>query len=140
MTPVRSRLVVLVSLLWLIGTGAACSSDSLYLVVRSPADMNAGRPIRMLVRAVDSQQYVDESYTTVSDKVVLKDDSVLHSAVVYPNVPLKAEIKWPSSKNIAVYFFFTTPGQRWKTLLEMPLPHTADITLGRDNINTVEQK
>lgn len=141
MIPVRLRLAVLVLLLCAIGAGGtACSHDTLYMTVRSPADMNAGRPIRMLVRAVDPQQYVDESYQTVADKVVFKDDSVLHSAVVYPNVPLHAEIKWPSSKAIGVYFFFTTPGPRWKTLLEMPLPHTADINLGRDNIGTVEQK
>lgn len=138
MIPARLRLVFLVSLLCLIGT--ACSHDVVYMTIRSPADMNAGRPIRMLVRAVDPQQYVDESYQTVADKVVFKDDSVLHSAVVYPNVPLHAEIKWPSSKAIGVYFFFTTPGPRWKTLLEVPLPHSADIALGRDNIGTVEQK
>lgn len=133
-----SRLPLILSLLWLVSTG--CHHDKLYMTVRSPSDLNAGRPIRMLVRAVDPQQYVDESYQAVADKVVFKDDTVLHSAVVYPNVPLAAEIKWPSSKNIGVYFFFTSPGPRWKTMLEIPLPHSANIVLGQDNIRTVDQK
>jgi hypothetical protein len=141
MIAVRSRLTLiaslLVSLVWLAGTG--CHHDTLYMTVRSPSDLNAGRPMRMLVRAVDPQQYVDESYQNVADKVVFKDDTVLHSAVVYPSVPLKAAIKWPSSKGIAVYFFFTAPGARWKTILEMPLPHSADIVLGQNNIGTVDQ-
>jgi intracellular growth IglE-like protein len=132
----RFRLTLL-SLLWLVGTG--CHHDTLYMTVRSPSDLNAGRPMRMLVRAVDPRQYVDESYQNVADKVVFKDDTVLHSAVVYPNVPLTAVIKWPSSKGIAVYFFFTSPGSRWKTILEMPLPHSADIVLRQNNIGTVEQ-
>lgn len=138
--PLISPLIplLLLSLLGLAGTG--CHSDTLYMTVRSPSDLNAGRPMRMLVRAVDPQQYVDESYQNVADKVVFKDDTVLHSAVVYPNVPLKAVIKWPSSKGIAVYFFFTSPGARWKTILEMPLPHSAQILLRQNNIGTVDQQ
>lgn len=138
MNSLRSPVLVLLLLLGVAGTG--CHSDAVYLTVKSPADMNGGRPIRMLVRAVDQQDYVGESYQTVSDKVVFKDDSVLHQAVVYPNVPLAAEIKWPSSKGIGIYFFFTSPGPRWKTMLEIPLPHSTTIVLGQNNINTVEQK
>lgn len=138
-TLITSLLVsLLVPLLGLAGTG--CHHDTLYMTVRSPRDLNAGRPMRMLVRAVDPQQYIDESYQNVADKVVFKDDTVLHSAVVYPHVPLKAVIKWPSSKVIAVYFFFTAPGARWKTILEMPLPHSADIVLRQNNIGTVNQE
>lgn len=134
----RFRHTLILSLLWLVSTG--CHSDTLYMTVRSPSDLNAGRPMRMLVRAVDPQQYVDESYQALADKVVFKDDTVLHSAVVYPNVPLTAAIKWPSSKSIGVYFFFTSPGARWKTMLEVPLPHSADIVLRQNNIGTVDQK
>src|ERR1041384_3960115 len=111
------RFPLVLSLLCLISAG--CHSDTLYMTVRSPSDLNAGRPIRMLVRAVDPQQYVDESYQAVADKVVVKDDTVLHSAVVYPSVPLTAAIKWPSSKAIGVYFFFTSPGHRRQTMLEI---------------------
>jgi hypothetical protein len=116
----------------------ACNSDTLYLSVKSPADVNAGRPVRMLVRAIDQEEFVNESYTHVADKVVAKDDSVLYSAEVYPRVPVAAAIKKPS-KGMGIYFFFTTPGARWKTLLEMPLPHTAEIRLGGSNIEVVKQ-
>jgi hypothetical protein len=138
MIPFRFRLILILSLLLLVSTG--CHHDTLYMTVRSPSDLNAGRPLRMLVRAVDPQQYLDESYQAVADKVVVKDDTVLHSAVVYPSVPLTVAIKRPSSKGIGVYFFFTSPGPRWKTMLETPLPHSADIVLGQNNIGTVNQK
>src|SRR5262245_27754942 len=114
--------------------GAGCHLDTLFLTVRSPNDMNAGRPVGMLVRAVDQQQYVNETYQAAADKVVIKDDSVLESQVIYPNVPLTVRVKKPSSKNVGVYFFFTQPGPRWKTLFEIPVPHTAEIKLGQGNI------
>src|SRR4051794_9045468 len=98
------RLLGLPLLLCVVASG--CHLDTLYLTVRSPDDMNAGRPVRMLVRAVDPQQYVNESYQAVADKVVVRDDSVLESQVIYPNVPLTALVKKPTSKSVAVYFFF----------------------------------
>lgn len=138
MITVRALLLLFLSSLCSLTTG--CHHDTLYMTVRSARDLNAGRPMRMLVRAVDPQQFVDESYQSVADKVVVKDDTVLHSAVVYPDVPLTAAIKLPASKDIAVYFFFTSPGSRWKTILELPLPHSAEIVLGQNTIGTVDQK
>jgi hypothetical protein len=117
---------------------AGCHSDTLYLKVNSPADVNAGRPVRMLVRAVDQQDYVNETYQAVADKVVVKDESVLASAVVYPRLPVSAAIKKPS-KGVSVYFFFTTPGPRWKTVLELPLPDIVDIRLAGNSIESVKQ-
>jgi intracellular growth IglE-like protein len=133
------RLFACLSLLWLVGTG--CHYDTVYMTVHSPNDMNAGRPVRMLVRAVDQQEYVNETYQAVADKVVVKDESVLHSAVIYPNVPLAARVKRPTNaaKGMGVYFFFTSPGARWKTMLEVPVPHTAEIKLGSSNIDSVIQ-
>jgi hypothetical protein len=117
---------------------AGCHRDTLYLTVRSPQDLNAGRPVHMLIRSVDQQEYVNESYLAVSDKVVAKDESVLGEAVVYPQLPLMVSVK-RGEKMVAVYFFFTQPGARWKTLLETPVPHATEIKLGPSNIETVKQ-
>lgn len=115
-----------------------CHRDTLVVSVRSPQDLNAGRPVRMLIRAVDQQEYVNESYVAVADKVVAKDDSVLYSAVIYPQLPLTALVK-TNEKSVGVYFFFTQPGARWKTLLELPLPHSTEIRLGSSTIDSVRQ-
>jgi hypothetical protein len=115
-----------------------CNRDTLLVTIKSPQDLNAGRPVRMLIRAVDQQEYVNESYLAVADKVVVKDDSVLYSAVVYPQLPLMVSVK-KGEKSIGVYFFFTQPGSRWKTLLEMPLPHVTEIRLSQSNIDSVKQ-
>ena len=118
---------------------AGCHHDILYVTVRSPQDLNAGRPVRMLIRSVDQQEYVNESYVAVADKVVVKDESVLASETVYPQLPLMVSVK-KGDKMVAVYFFFTTPGARWKTLLETPVPHATEIKLGTSNIETVKQR
>jgi hypothetical protein len=118
--------------------GSGCNADTLMLSVKSPQDLNGGRPVRMLVRAIDQQDYVNEPYTAVADKVVAKDDSVLYSAVVYPRLPITTAIK-KTGKSMGVYFFFTAPGARWKTLLEMPLPRVAEIRLSASTIESVRQ-
>jgi hypothetical protein len=133
------RFIVMVLATLAVALGVAgCNRDTLVLTIRSPQDLNAGRPVRMLVRAVDQQEYVNESYVAVADKVVVKDDSVLYSAVVYPQLPLMVSVK-KGEKSIGVYFFFTQPGSRWKTLLEMPLPHVTEIRLSTSNIDSVKQ-
>jgi hypothetical protein len=120
-------------------TAGACHRDTLYVTVRSPQDLNLGRPVRMLIRSVDQQEYVNESYVAVADKVVVKDESVLASEVVYPQLPLMVSVK-RGDKMVAVYFLFTQPGARWKTLLELPVPHATEIKLGTSNIETVKQR
>src|SRR5262245_29043851 len=124
------RLLGLMVLVASCGLVAGCHLDTWCLTVRPPDDLNAGRPVRTLARALDQQQYVKETYQAAADKVVMKDDSVLESAVIYPNVPTTVRVKKPSSKSVGVYFFFTQPGPRWKTLLEIPVPHTTEIKLG----------
>jgi hypothetical protein len=133
----RSASIAIVLLLS--GVLAGCHRDIVFVTVRSPQDLNAGRPVRMLIRAVDHEDYVNESYVTVADKVVVKDDSVLYSAVVYPQLPLLASVK-KTEKSMGVYFFFTAPGSRWKTLLEMPLPHATEIQLGTSSIDSVKTR
>jgi hypothetical protein len=122
-----------------IGVGAVGCADTFVLTVRPPADMNAGRPTHVLVRAVEPRDFVDESYLSVAEKVVKEDESVLYSGVVYPGVTLVSRVKKATAKNIAVYFFFTHPGPRWKTLVEQPPPHSVDLALGPSTIDVVKR-
>jgi hypothetical protein len=135
------RIPVLFSWLALsLGLGAVgCNWETMRIGVQSPREMNGSRPVRILVRAVYSQEYVNESYTAAADKVVNRDDSVLYSGVVYPGVPLYATVKRVVTKSMAVYVFFTTPGARWKALLDPPLPHAVAVKLSDNNIDTVRR-
>jgi hypothetical protein len=118
---------------------AGCYRETLHVLIHSPQDLNNGRPVRMLIRAIDPQEFVNESYLAVADKVVIKDDSVLYSAVVYPRLTLLASVK-RVDKSLGVYFFFTRPGARWKTLLEIPLPYLTEIRLGESNIDSIRTR
>jgi hypothetical protein len=122
-----------------IAAGTAGCAHDLVLSVEAPRDLNGERPVRMLVRAVDRHDFVTESYGAVAEKVVNRDDSVLLSAPIYPDIIHEAKIKRPSDKSIAVYFFFTAPGAQWKTLLETPLPDGAEIRLASDSIRAVRR-
>jgi hypothetical protein len=129
----RSCLGLLVALF-----ASGCAHD-LVLSVESPRDLNGERPVRMLVRAVDRHEFVTESYGQVAEKVVNRDDTVLLSAPIYPDIIHEAKVKRPSDKSVAVYFFFTSPGAQWKTLLETPLPDGAEIRLTSDSIRAVRR-
>jgi hypothetical protein len=122
----------------ILAASGGCAHD-LLLSVEAPRDLNGERPVRMLVRAVERNEFVTESYGAVADKVVNRDDSVLLSAPIYPDIVHEAKIKRPSSKGVAVYFFFTAPGAQWKTLLETPLPDGAEIRLASDSIRSVKR-
>lgn len=117
-----------------------CNVETMRVVVQSPRDTNGGRPVRILVRAVDSQDYLNESYASAADKVINHNESVLDSAVVYPGVPLYLKIKRVVNKSLAFYVFFTSPGSRWKALLEAPPPYAVTMKLGLDNIETLHGK
>jgi hypothetical protein len=123
----------------LLGLAASGCGHDLMLSVEAPRDLNGERPVRMLVRAVDRHDFVTESYGQVADKVVNRDESVLLSAPIYPDIIHEAKVKRPSDKSVAVYFFFTAPGAQWKTLLESPLPDGAEIRLASDSIRAVRR-
>lgn len=132
----KTKLFLAFAFLWAT-IEAGCGNIS--ITVRVPHDLNGERPVRMLVRAVDRNEFVGESYGQVADRVVNRDESVLLSAPIYPDIVHVAKIKKPSAKGVAVYFFFTEPGAQWKTLLETPLPSSAEIKLSTNSIRSVKR-
>lgn len=113
-----------------------CAPSHLTVNVKSPAGANQGRPLHMVVRAVDAQRYMTEFYADVAARVVHPDDSVVQTLVVYPGVTAQTKVKIPEDSPLAISFLFTTPDGAWQVLIDPPIPARVDIDLEESRIRT----
>ena len=114
--------------------GCASSGSQMTIRVEAPKNLNGGLPMQMLVRNVDSATFSAESYPTAATKVVTPDPTVLKSEVVYPGAGVSVSLAKPDKGEVAVYFFFLTPGPEWKVLLPRPFDSSVQIRLGSDRV------
>ncbi len=101
------------------------------VVVRSTGETNDGRPLHAVVRAVNRETYVADSYAQVANLVTHKDESVLATFVVFPGHEKRLTIEVGKKTPIAVYALFTRPGKQWKKLIEEPVPSPVQIFLSK---------
>ena len=110
---------------------AASGKVEVELVVRSTRETNDGRPLHAVIRAVDRETYVADSYADVANLVTRKDESVLATFVVFPGHEHRQTIEIAKKTPIAVYALFTRPGTQWKKLFEEPVASPVQIFLSR---------
>ncbi|MCP3101816.1 hypothetical protein LZ198_23345 [Myxococcus sp. K15C18031901] len=115
---------------------SACAPTHLTVNVKSPPGTNQGRPLHMVVRAVDAQRYMTEFYADVAERVVHPDDSVVQTLVIYPGEKTQTRVKIPEEMPLAISFLFTTPDGAWQVLLDTPIPGRVDIELEESRIRT----
>ncbi|GIW70589.1 MAG: hypothetical protein KatS3mg102_0131 [Planctomycetota bacterium] len=136
-SPRRHRLVPLVLALAAAAiAGGGCASGRATLRIEAAAQTNDGRPLYMVLRAVDGAEFVTETYEDIAARVFAAppDPSIIRADVVYPGMVRAIAFDPPERKPIGVYFLFTEPGDRWKTMLQQPLPSTVEIRLGPNTI------
>ena len=109
------------------------------LAVHSTRETNDGRPLHVVVRAVDPETYAADSYASIADLVSRKDESVLTTFVVFPGHAAEAALQVSASAPIAVYFLFTKPGKPWRTLIDAPLDRRIELRLARASIEPDEK-
>jgi hypothetical protein len=114
--------------------GCSSSASQLTIKVDVPRAVNDGLPMQMLVRNVDGATFSAESYPAAATKVVTPDATVIKSEVVYPGASFSLSLAKPEKGELAVYFFFLTPGPEWKVLLPRPFDRPVQIRLGRDRV------
>ncbi|WP_342381176.1 hypothetical protein NVS55_16025 [Myxococcus stipitatus] len=114
----------------------ACAPTHLTINVKSPPGTNQGRPLHMVVRAVDAQRYMTEFYADVAERIVHPDDSVVQTLVIYPGEKAQTRVKIPEESPLAISFLFTTPDGAWQVLLDTPIPGRVDIDLEESRIRT----
>jgi len=126
-------------------TASGCSlfgCDRIEVEVESTAITNDGLPFYMVVRTADEKTFLTESYQTVADKVFASpaEPSIITSEVIFPGSEKSVEFKRPEDENaeLAIYFFFSKPGDRWKAMVSKPLPGCIAIQLEGSEIKELE--
>ncbi len=106
------------------------------LVVTADKNANNGQPVYLVVRAVNSSDFVSEDYQSVAGMVMLNppDKTVLSTNLILPGKKTKIELTKPDNRSIAVYCMFTKPGQ-WKVFMQKPLKKKYKFVLNKDSIS-----
>jgi len=112
-------------------------ATSLKFTIRSSADINNGAPVYFVVRKVDGQTFLAESYAAVAEKVFQQpvDSSILERKPVFPGQEIVVRIDQISSGQLGLYFLFSEPGGNWRYPLQLPLPQEVVIQLGKNPIS-----
>lgn len=106
-----------------------CGTSLLLLQVRPAPNTNQGRPLYMLVRAVQRQEYLAESYQEVASKVQAPDKSVLRAHALHPGHRTRLLLGIPSKAPLALYFLFAKPAHSWRLYIEAPVPTLVTVEL-----------
>lgn len=121
-------------LLWVLAVFASgCLPGYVRVALRASADSNQGRPLRVLIRSVDEQQFRAESYSTVAALVITPDATVLRSLIIEPRQN-GSRVMWIKSKKssaLGLYFLYGASTASWKVWLRPDLPWRITVPLGR---------
>ena len=127
------------ALLFLALLGSGCAT-TLRVEVRTTKETNEGRPLYMLVRRAEGASLVAETYETAAARVFSHpaDDTVERVQPIMPGETVRLSVPRPSEGDLAVYFFFTRPGSRWRFPLSQPIPSDMIIELGEHEVERVQ--
>ncbi len=129
-----AKLTALLGLLLLL---AGCETTTFYIEVDSETDTNQGRPVYVVVRRVDETAFLTETYEEVASSVFKtpQDPTLVLKEALIPGESWETEMEIPTDPRIAIYFMFTEPGDRWKTLLKQPYPDGVSFELSKNQIS-----
>lgn len=122
--------------------GSGCLPGYIRIALRADDNSNQGRPLRVLIRSVDEQQFRAESYATVAALVIKPDASVQRSLIIEPT-QRGSRALWIKSKKsspLGLYFFYGASTASWKVWLQPDLPWRITIPLGRLGVDAEQVK
>jgi hypothetical protein len=124
------------ALVLLLGLAPGCSTSQISVYVDSSPETNEGRPLYMVVRAVEASKFATDTYESISRSVFARpaDDTIIRADVIYPGAEREVIVEKPVDVPLSIYFLFTDPGDRWKTRVLQPVPDDVEILLGENEI------
>lgn len=117
----------------------ACASGT-RIQIQSLPSTNRGQSLYVLVRSVEGEELVAEGYEAAARRMFNReaDPTIAERQVIIPGSPLSLSVKTEETRDLAVYFFFTEPGDRWWLSIDKKrLPADVVIELGDDQIDRV---
>ncbi len=106
------------------------------LSVTADKTSNNGQPVYLVVRTVNSTDFVSEDYQSVAGMIMRNPPAktVLSTNFILPGKKKKIEFTKPDNRSIAVYCMFTKPDQ-WKMFLQKPLKKKYKLILKKNSIS-----
>ena len=127
-------IVLLVFMLSFFGCGG--KKPLLTLTVKADETANKGQPVYLVVRTVNSSDFITQDYQSVAGMVMVNppDETVISTNLILPGKKTKIKFDKPDNRSIAVYCMFTDPKQ-WKLFMEKPLKKKYKIILDNNSIH-----
>ncbi|MBU1341196.1 MAG: hypothetical protein KKE44_14820 [Proteobacteria bacterium] len=115
--------------------GCGAKKPILKFVVKADESTNNGQPVYLVVRTVNSSNFVTEDYQSVAGIVMLNppDETVISTNLILPGENTDIEFDKPDNRSIAVYCMFTNPEQ-WKVFMQKPLEKKYKFILENNSI------
>lgn len=122
--------------------GSTGCSSSTQVYVKSTDQTNAGNTLYMMARSVDAKTVATERYQEAAAKLFAspKDPTIVSSQPVFPGNTVHLTLDGEDTKDVVLYFFFTSPGSNWRVPLRRPLPSEVYIDLGQNQVERVQVK
>ena len=141
----RSWIVLLAATLTLSACGSTpkpVSSLLRAMYIRPEGQLNEGRPLYVVVRTVDEQTFLTDTYGKISEMVTARplDESVLKVILLWPGKKNEILVEVAPDKSVGVYGLFTQPGNQWKLFLQSPVPSNSRLRLVRGSIVVDKRK
>ena len=117
----------------------ACATNT-RIKIDSLRDTNEGRSMYVLVRGVESDELTAEGYNEAANWVFTRNPppGVKTRQVIIPGREVMLDVENLEGRDIALYFFFTKPADRWWfTIDRQRLPAEIIVELGRNEIERV---
>ncbi|MCK5798644.1 MAG: hypothetical protein KAI47_15735 [Deltaproteobacteria bacterium] len=106
------------------------------IYLKSEGQLNGGRPLYVVVRTVDEQSFLADTYGKLAKVVTAspRDADVLKVLLLWPEAKNEVTIEVPTDKAIGLYCLFTHPGNQWKVLFPSPMASNVHLRLVRGNV------
>ncbi len=102
----------------------SCSGKKpvLTLTINADETANQGQPVYLVVRTVNSSDFVTQDYQSVAGMIMLNppDETIISTNLILPGKKIKIKFDKPDNRSLAVYCMFTDPAQ-WKVFMQKPL-------------------
>jgi len=131
-----SRRLLAATLIAVASLASGGCQSSLRVTVESAPTTNDGKPLYVMIAALDGHSLLAESYEIAASRLFKnpRDTSVLHRESIFPGHTKEFTISKPDEGDVAVYVFFTNPGRDWRHPLRTPVPSDVVVELGKNNI------
>ncbi|MEN6318099.1 MAG: hypothetical protein ABFD82_05030 [Syntrophaceae bacterium] len=116
------------------GSKDAMKKEMITFTINPDSSTNDERPVYVVIRKADIKNFLAEDYDAIVDMVQAEpqDESILAWRVILPGQMEKIEVIKPDKSSLGVYVLFTSPGEKWKMMLEKPLESEYKINIKRN--------